>query len=135
MADGVHVRVGSERYAFDVAEVREVESRGPITHVPGAPTAVAGICTLRGAVLPVVELATWLGRPASSSPCFLVVAEAGGIVAGLAVDELLGVEPLPGPLEHSGQTGLRGQALVDGELIGVLDVSEILQQIAEEVTG
>jgi chemotaxis signal transduction protein len=134
MVEAVHVRVGAGRYAFDVADVREVEERLPVTAVPGAPAAIAGVGNLRGAVLPIIELDAVLGHGGDGGR-FIVVADAGGMVAGLAVDEILGVEELPRELDPDDTPGVRGHALVDGELIGVLDAVAILHGLAEIAEG
>jgi chemotaxis signal transduction protein len=130
MADAVHVRVGAGRYAFDVRDVREVEDRPRVTAVPGAPAGVVGVCNLRGAVLPVVAVHDLLGQAADGGR-FIVIADVDGLVAGVTVDEILGVEPLPGDLEPEPTPGVRGRALVDGELVGVLDAGEILHLLAD----
>ncbi len=134
MGEGVHVRVGAGRYAFDVRDVREVEDRPPVTAVPGAPAGVLGVCNLRGAVLPIVQLHDLLGQQRDEDR-FVVVAEAGGMAAGIAVDDILGVEPLPLELEAEASIAVRGRALVDGELIGVLDTGAILRWLAEAAHG
>jgi purine-binding chemotaxis protein CheW len=126
MTDGVHVRVGLERYAFAVAQVREVEERGEVTPVPGSPAAVLGVRSLRGTVLPVIELAVALGLPGVEPGPYLLVAQDGDLVAGLAVHEIIGVEPLPEDLEEVGDSGLVGRALVDEELVGILDARQLL---------
>jgi purine-binding chemotaxis protein CheW len=128
--DGVHVRVGAGRYAFDVREIREVEDRHAMTPVPGAPAGVVGVCNLRGAVLPVVEVHRLLGQE-SGEGRFMVVAEVDGYVAGVIVDEILGVEGLPRDLEADPTAGVRGRGLVEGEFIGVLDAGAILRALAE----
>jgi purine-binding chemotaxis protein CheW len=128
--DGVHVRVGAGRYAIDVRHVREVEDRQRVTAVPGAPAGVLGVCNLRGAVLPVVQVNDLLGQDADGGR-FIVVTDVDGFVAGVTVDEILGVEPLPPDLEPEATAGVRGRALVDGELIGVLDIGEILRLLAD----
>jgi len=130
MPDGVHVRVGAGRYAFDVRDVREVEDRQRVTAVPGAPAGVLGVCNLRGAVLPVVQVNELLGQDAEGGR-FIVIADVDGFLAGVTVDEILGVEPLPGELEPDAAAGVRGRALVDGELVGVLDTGEILRLLAD----
>lgn len=130
MGEGVHVRVRGERYVLDVADVREVETRGDVTPVPGAPPAVAGIRNLRGTILPVVELADALGLGGGRG-AQVVVADAGGFVAGLAVDEVLGVEPLPEPLETAPERALRGRATAGGEPVAVLDAAALLRDVAE----
>jgi purine-binding chemotaxis protein CheW len=134
MPEGVHVRVGAGRYALDVRDVREVEHLLPVTPVPGAPPGIVGVCNLRGAVLPVVQVHDLLGQERDEGG-FLVVADADGMVAAVTVDEILGVEPLPVELEADSIEGMRGRALVDGELIGVLDIGEILRALAEAAVG
>jgi purine-binding chemotaxis protein CheW len=126
MPDGVHVRVGLERYAFDVAQVREVEERGDVTPVPGSPPAVLGVRSLRGAVLPVIELSVALGVHDEEPGRYILVAQDGDLVAALVVHEIVGVEPLPEELEDVGENGLVGRALVDEELVGVLDARHVL---------
>jgi chemotaxis signal transduction protein len=129
MTDGVHVRVGSERYAFDVAQVREVEERGAITPVPGSPATVLGVRSLRGSVLAVIELAVALGVHGVEPGPYILIAEDGDLVAGLAVHEILGVEPLPEALDEVGENGLVGRALVNDELVGVLDARQVLLSV------
>jgi purine-binding chemotaxis protein CheW len=134
MPEAVHVRVGAGRYAFDVRDVREVEECQPMTAVPGAPAELVGVCNLRGAVLPVVQVNRLLGQEPSPAR-FIVVADVDWIVAGVTVDDILGVEELPAQLEPEPAAGVRGRALVDGELVGVLDIGEILRQLAEAAEG
>jgi purine-binding chemotaxis protein CheW len=134
MADGVHVRVGAGRYAFDVRHVREVEDRQPMTPVPGAPAGVLGVCNLRGGVLPVVQINDLLGQEPDGGR-FLVVADVDGMVAGVTVDEIYGVEPLPQDLEAESAVGVRGRAMVHGELVGVLDLDAILRGLADAADG
>jgi purine-binding chemotaxis protein CheW len=129
MIDGVHVRVGQDRYALDVAQVREVEERGDITPVPGAPAAVLGVRSLRGTVLPVIELSVALGLHGVEPGGYVVIVQDGDLVAGLVVHEIVGVEPLPEDLEAVDEDGLVGRALVDDELVGVLDARQVLLTI------
>jgi purine-binding chemotaxis protein CheW len=124
-------RVRGERYAFSVATVREVAREVDVTPVPGAPPAVRGVHNLRGEVLPVVELATLLDLGGGEAQC-VIVAEDGGRRAGLTVDELVDVTELPAELETAAAP-LAGSALVDGDLIGVVDVAAILDAVESAV--
>ncbi len=120
-------RVRDERYAFPVEVVREVARGLEVTPVPGAPPAVRGVHNLRGEVIPVVELAMLLGLGGGEAQS-VVVAEHAGRRAGLAVDELLDVTELADELETA-EAPLAGAALVDGELVGVVDVGAILDAL------
>jgi purine-binding chemotaxis protein CheW len=50
------VQLDRERYALPSAAVREIARYRPCTPVPGAPAALPGIISQRGAILPVVDL-------------------------------------------------------------------------------
>lgn len=58
--------VASELFAVPIGRVREVIAFPRITQLPLAPAAVPGVINLRGAVLPVVDLAVRLGRAPTS---------------------------------------------------------------------
>src|SRR5213593_1593813 len=93
----LHVRVGvaGEDYALPVEDVLEIAELGEVAPVPGATAAVLGVRNLRGQVLPVVDLAVVFGLPRGTAPELIVVTDDGGGKAGLAVDSVVGVEPLP----------------------------------------
>jgi purine-binding chemotaxis protein CheW len=124
--DAVHVRLHGERYAIDVANVVEVEQRDTVTPVWGAPPLVTGVRNLRGSVLPVLDLAVALGLPARPDPPYVVVVECGSVCAGLGVDGVMDVEPVPAVLQPADRHGLAGHAMAGDELIGVIDVEAVL---------
>lgn len=125
----VRVRAASEQYALPVTDVLEVAELGEITPVPGATTSVMGVRNLRGQVVPVVELARLLELPQGSAPQRIVIAEDAGRKAGLAVDEVIGVQELPEASEEVGSPHVRGAALADGALVGFVDVPSILDAV------
>jgi chemotaxis signal transduction protein len=128
---GIHVRVrvGAEHYALAVEQVLEVAEAGRLTPVPGAPPQILGVHNLRGQVIPVIALAGLLGLP-QEQPARILVAELGERRAGLAVDEVLDVVELPAASEQSESPYLSGAALVDGTLVGILDVEAVLAPLS-----
>jgi purine-binding chemotaxis protein CheW len=124
----VRVRIGPEDYALPVESVTEVAELGDVTPVPGAPAGVLGVRNLRGQVLPVIDMATVFGL-ASGSPGRLVVADLDGRRAGLAVDAVEGVEPVPDISEEAESKHLVGATLIDGSLVGVVDVKSVLDAV------
>jgi chemotaxis signal transduction protein len=124
----VRVRVADEHYALAVEDVLEVAELGDVTPVPGAGAAVLGVRNLRGQVLPVVDLATVFELP-RTQPERIVIAEQGGLRAGLAVDAVDGVEELPEASEEVDSRHLAGAALADGALVGVIDVGSVLEAV------
>jgi purine-binding chemotaxis protein CheW len=124
----VRVTVADEHYALAVEDVLEVAELGDVTPVPGAGAAVLGVRNLRGQVLPVVDLATVFELPPTQSER-IVIAERGGLRAGLAVDAVAGVEELPDASEEVDSPHLVGAALADGALVGVIDVGSVLEAV------
>ena len=127
---GVHVRVlvGREQYALAVEQVLEVAQMGHLAAVPGAPRQVMGVHNLHGQVIPVIALAVQLGLD-EGDPHRIVVVELGERRAGLAVDAVIDVGELPEASEQVESPYLLGAALLDGTLVGVLDVDAVLAPI------
>jgi purine-binding chemotaxis protein CheW len=96
------VEVAGSAYGIPVAEVQEVIGYKPPTRVFHAPSALAGIISLRGEVLPIIDLASLLdvdAEPASVAADARVVVvretRGGRRRAGLKVDALLGLREVP----------------------------------------
>ena len=87
------LRVGSAVYALDVAHLREVVRWQTVTPLPVAPRLIEGVIDLRGAIVPVVDLARALGAGAvvAGPTARIAIVESDGLVMGLAVDAALEV--------------------------------------------
>jgi purine-binding chemotaxis protein CheW len=133
-ASGVHVsvRVGGEHYALPVEGVLEVIALGEITAVPGADPAVLGVSNLRGQIVAVVDLAAVLGLRAPHAPQRIVVAEDGGRRVGLAVESVSEVGFVGEPTEEVDVRFLRGATFVDGALVGIVAIGELLDALTAE---
>ena len=90
---GVAFRIGPEAFLVPREEIREVMAYpSQVTRVPGARSWVRGICSLRGQLLPVIDLRHFLGSgvtPTGRTSRVLVVNHRD-VPAGLLVDEVLG---------------------------------------------
>jgi purine-binding chemotaxis protein CheW len=127
----VRFRLAAEEYAIPVTQVREVITLGEVTPVPGAQQNVLGIRNLRGQILPVIDLARLLRVTRAAEAVLLMIAESGGQLAGLAIDEVSGVADLPEPDTDADSALLAGSLLLDGELIGVVDMPRVVGALAE----
>ena len=126
----VRLRRGAETYAMPVAFVTEITEFGMVAAVPGSGPETLGLRNLRGQVLPVVDLAAVLGIERAAAPGRLLVAEAGGHRACLAVDEVRSIGELPAPAEQTESSLLRGAVLAGTDLIGIIDVPQVLDSVA-----
>ena len=87
------VEVGGEQYGFEIGTVAEILLPRPVTPVPRTPQWVLGIASVRGAVLPVVDLAVRLGlapRPPARHNRIVVLRD-GEEHMGFRVDRVRGV--------------------------------------------
>lgn len=82
-----------QRYALDLARVRECLRVVAVTPLPGAPSIVLGAIDLRGAVVPVIDLRERFNKPGRDIRLsdHLVIAETGRRTVALLVDEATGV--------------------------------------------
>ncbi|MCC5329674.1 chemotaxis protein CheW, partial [Staphylococcus aureus] len=72
--------VGPDAYAVRIELVREILEVGQMTPLPLMPTFVRGVMNLRGAVVPVVDLAARLGMDPTAigrRTCVIMVGIAG----------------------------------------------------------
>lgn len=129
MSVHVRFRVGGEAYAVPVEHVLEVVGLGELAPVPGAPRAVLGVRNLRGQVLPVVDLATVLGIERNGPGQRLVITEAHGRRAGLAIDEVTDVGDLAGAVQESESEYLIGATLAGDELVGLVDLGRVFSAV------
>jgi purine-binding chemotaxis protein CheW len=87
------VELAGRHYGTPLQAVREVFTLGPLTPVPTAPAAVAGVANLRGQVIPVLDLMRLLDlglhRLRLGDPVVLV--ESDGTRVGLLVDRVVGL--------------------------------------------
>lgn len=125
----VHVRVGGDAYALPVKHVLEVVVHGELAPLPGAGAHVLGLRNLRGQVTPVFDLAGLLGAAAGGPPRRVCVAEHGDGLGGLAVDEVTDVAELPDGGDEIESTLLGRSILVDGCLVGVVDVDRLFAEL------
>jgi purine-binding chemotaxis protein CheW len=90
MNEVVVFRLGSTEWALPAASVHQVLSPRPVTRLPDPPPLVCGLVAWCAHVLPVIALGERLDciNP-SIERCTLLVAEAGGELIALAVDEVL----------------------------------------------
>jgi purine-binding chemotaxis protein CheW len=128
----VGFRIGTIEYAVPIHSVREIVAPLPITPLPHAPPAVAGVIDHRGEVIPIVDLRARLGLPrAELGPRGKwILLDVEGRRVGLAVDSVTevfgtaGAELRPAPTVGHGdqERGIVAVAKNGGKMVFVLDV-------------
>jgi purine-binding chemotaxis protein CheW len=132
--------LGEEMFAIGILAIREIIEYGYLTEVPMTPPFIRGVINLRGAVVPVVDLAVRFGREArdnSKRTCIVIVeidtargSQEMGVVVD-AVSEVLeiaadDIEPPPQFGARIRSDFIRGMGKIDGNFVILLDVDRVL---------
>ena len=135
---GLDNRTGRrETFGINVFKVREVMRTPPITAAPDMPAAVKGMVSLRGALVPVVDLADYIGMQPDSPREIMIVSEYNGKTQGFlveSVDTILRLDwsqmRVPPQMLTSNLGGLVTAVteLPDGCVVMMLDVERVLAE-------
>lgn len=136
----VTFRVGNAEYALDASDVLHLESFTEATHVPGAPSFVAGLVQVRGKLVPVVDLRKRFGlEPAARTlDSRVIVVKIGTRTAGLLVDSAREVvrldestfEPPPELIDEQASGFVKALATQAQRLLLVVDVPRLIGEEA-----
>ena len=124
----------NEKFGINVFKVKEVCQIGKITRTPNMPGGVDGIVSLRGHVMPVLNLANFMGMKPATRHVTMLVAEFNRHILGFlveGVDRIIRVDwdkvhPTEGMLSDKGALITAITELDDGSLVSILDVEQIL---------
>lgn len=138
---GKDLRTGREEtFGINVFKVREVMRTPPITAAPDMPAAVKGMVSLRGILVPVVDLADFIGMQTETPRDIMIVTEYNGHTQGFlveSVDTILRLDwarmRVPPEMLTANLGGLVTAVteLQDGRLVMMLDVERILSDTAK----
>lgn len=133
-------QLSGETYAIGILSIKEILEYTTLTQVPLMPAFIRGVMNLRGAVVPVIDLAVRFGRHetgVSRRTCVVIIEVANeemqqyiGILVD-AVHEVLAIRAVD--IEPPPQFGSRirvdfisGMARVDNRFVVLLDVEKVL---------
>lgn len=148
MTQYLSFQLAGEEFAFGILRVREILEYDTLTRVPNAPPAVRGVINLRGAVVPVVDLATLFGLPATAvtrRSCVIIVevrVDGQDLVTGILADAVNQViELAPDSIEPPPAFGSRvrveyliGMGKVDSrKFVLILDIDRLLGDVSPAV--
>ncbi|MCB6184402.1 chemotaxis protein [Leeia sp. TBRC 13508] len=135
---GTDQRTGRrENFGINVFKVREVMRTPEITHAPEMPACVEGMVSLRGALVPVVDLAKYTGIHTDAKPEIMIVTEYNGHTQGFlveAVDTILRLDwsqmRVPPDMLTAQMGGIITAVteLDTGKLVMMMDVEKVLSE-------
>jgi len=135
--DSVTNRV--ETFGINVFKVKEVMKVPEITHAPEMPPSVEGVVSLRGEVIPVINLPQFCGVQTDDAPGILIITEYNKHVQGFLVHSVdmierlawkdVKVPPAMMAQQHGGLVTAVTE-LKDGRLVMIMDVEMVLAKTA-----
>jgi len=139
--------LGGEMFAMDILGIKEIIEYSTLTEVPMMPPSVRGVINLRGAVVPVIDLAVRFGRapaPVTKRTCIVIVEIAlddarqdVGVVVD-AVNAVLDIQPEHIEPPPTFGTRIRtdfiqGMGNVNNKFVILLDANQVLS--LDELAG
>jgi purine-binding chemotaxis protein CheW len=128
-------RVSNEVYGLDIMDIKELIRPRDVTEIPRAPSFVSGVISLRGIIIPIIDMRDRLGLPPETSTGRerVIVIRRDDSFSGLLVDEIMQVlrvasdciEAPPTVLEGIDRDFVSGIGRADGRMIILLNLESI----------
>jgi len=129
-------KVSDEVYGVDIMDIKELIRPREVTEVPRTPSFVSGIISLRGVIIPIIDMLDRLGlvRDAVTGRERVIVVRQGESFSGLLVDEITqvvriaidAIEAPPTVLEGIDRDFVSGIGRADGRMIILLNLPAII---------
>lgn len=128
--------LGNSEYSVEIMSVREIRGWTRTTSLPHSPAYVRGVINLRGAVLPVIDLAIRLGLPATEPEDrnVIIVVDVDSRTMGLRVDAVSDIltltqdqlHPPPDVATSTGARFVKALTILDERMVRVLDLTQVM---------
>lgn len=134
----VEFTVGPVTYGINVAKVREVINPVTVTKMPNTHPYVEGVFTLRGKVMPLVNLARALGCDQPSGTHKIIVSELNNYYVGFLVNEVSRIhriswKEMEPPPNITNSDMVVGIVKMTDKMVVLLDFEKIVSDINPEI--
>lgn len=129
-------RIGTELFGFPVSGVEEIIEIDELRTLPEGDTSLAGLCAVRGRLLPIHRATAVLGELSEPRVELALVLRVGNRRVGIAVDdaeEVIGVaarERRRPPARGIDERLVRGVVLHEGKLLTLVDTEALAARFA-----
>ena len=128
--------LGKEEYGIDILKVQEIRGYEAVTRIANAPEFLKGVITLRGIIVPVVDMRIKfeLGTPTYDQFTVVIILNISGRVVGMVVDSVSDVTTLmPEQIKPSPEMGtsfnteyLIGLGTLDERMLILVDIDKLM---------
>ncbi len=141
----ISFRIGDQEFCVNIMSVREIRGWTPATALPQTPSFVKGVINLRGAVLPIVDLAARMGLAMTepSERHVIIVTRIQEQQVGLLVDAVCDIitvdestiQQTPDVACDTVKTFVKGLLAMEGRMISLISLDNVLPALNAEQTG
>jgi len=130
-------QMDNEQFAVDILQVQEILKPAEITRIPATPKFLLGVINLRGIIIPIIQIKSFLGLDSSKENEegeYLIVKD-GNLILGIAVVKVLNMVIIPeenvtifeedNPLRV--EKYMLGQSIVYDKTIYLLDLHRLIR--------
>ncbi|OWV76900.1 chemotaxis protein CheW [Rhizobium sp. J15] len=137
----VSFHLGDQEFCIDIMAIREIRGWAPVTPMPHTPPYVLGLINLRGAVIPVIDMACRLGMKMTepSERSAIIVTDIAGKLVGLLVEQVSDMmtiksedlQPPPEIIPEAQRAFCRGIVALEKTMVCFLNLDTV---IADELS-
>ena len=138
----VTFKIGNELYGIDIMEVREIVRLTEVTPIPNCPSFVDGVITLRGEIIPIVDL----GKRFHFKPLEyteedellrgIIIINAEDMIIGVMIDQVNRVvnisydqiQPPPQVIAGIGAEYIQGVVKTENNLLIILNIKKLFSR-------
>jgi purine-binding chemotaxis protein CheW len=128
--------VSNQTFCLEIQQIHEIRRWSPVTVMPHSPPVVLGVMNLRGAVIPIFDLATrfGLGRTKHNDRNVVIVSSISGKAVGLLVDTVSEIKSIhsedikdtPDVKSDATRECIQGVISIEGEMVRVLNLKSVI---------
>jgi len=136
-------KLADEEYAVKITDTQEAIRIRHITHIPQTPVFALGVINLRGNILPVFDLRSWLKLPQKEFDhnTRIIIAEVGGNIFSFVVDSILEnislensqIDPAPSVKMTIDRECVLGLGELEGRMVTILNLKRVQDGIKKEM--
>src|ERR1700693_5571181 len=128
--------LGQEEYAISILKVQEIRGYDSVTRIANAPDFIKGVVSLRGIIVPIVDMRIKfnLGTPTYDQFTVVIILNIGDRVVGMVVDSVSDVVTLnPGEIKPAPEMGaalntdyLIGLGAIEERMLILVDIERLM---------
>ncbi len=131
----ISFKCGNEVYGVRIDKVKEIIRYSKTVPIPKAPDFIDGVLSLRGMVIPIIDMRKKFGLPPSLSPkTRIIIIQVEGRIAGIIVDEVKRIvkvrkeeiQPPPEVAKGIGSEFLEGVCEDEEGILFLLNMDKVL---------